>query len=115
MSKNKNQKTSQEAPANNLQKTSRQIISAEFHGPIPPPSTLAQYEQIKPGFAERIISMAEKQSDHRRELESKALKYSVSEVRLGQILGFSIALIGLVCATIIAIYGYQTTASIIGG
>lgn len=50
-----------------------QIRNDYFSGPIPPPSILADYERLKVGFAERIISMAERQSEHRQSLErSKA-------------------------------------------
>lgn len=40
-----------------------------FLGPLPPPETLAQYEQVLPGSAERIMVMAENQAEHRQSLE----------------------------------------------
>ena len=40
-----------------------------FLGPLPPPEILAQYEQILPGSAERIMVMAENQAEHRQSLE----------------------------------------------
>nr|DAR22085.1 MAG TPA: putative membrane protein [Caudoviricetes sp.] len=45
------------------------MVQQHFSGPIPPPEILSGYEQIHPGFADRIISMAEKQSAHRQGLE----------------------------------------------
>lgn len=36
-----------------------------FRGPLPPPSTLAQYEETLPGSAERLMTMAEVQAEHR--------------------------------------------------
>jgi len=45
-----------------------------YSGPIPPPQVLEQYNKLVPGFAERFMVMAEKQSDHRHELESTVIK-----------------------------------------
>jgi len=52
----------------------RQIVSvsAEFSGPLPRPSVLQGYESVLSGAADRIISMAEKQSEHRKEMERLA-------------------------------------------
>jgi len=50
--------------------SSKQVTVAKqeiFSGPLPKPETLAQYEQIKPGFAERLILMAEKEQKERHE------------------------------------------------
>ena len=55
-------------------------------GPLPPPEMLAQYEEILPGAAERILSMAERQAEHRQKMEQdeseaeRALKRDESEV-----------------------------------
>ncbi len=54
-------------------------------GPLPPPEMLAQYEEILPGAAERILSMAERQAEHRQKMErdesnaDRALKRDESE------------------------------------
>ena len=36
-----------------------EVVRSEFSGPIPPPSIIKGYEEVLPGAAERIISMAE--------------------------------------------------------
>jgi len=43
----------------------------EFAGPIPPPSMMKQYEETLPGSADRILKMAENQSEHRQWMEKK--------------------------------------------
>jgi uncharacterized membrane protein len=54
---------------------------AQFHqGPIPDPHTLARYEQIQAGFAERIISGAEHQATHRQSLEMKITDANIKAV-----------------------------------
>jgi uncharacterized membrane protein len=42
-----------------------QITASRFSGPVPPPAVLGQYEEILPGSAERILSMAENEQSHR--------------------------------------------------
>lgn len=40
-----------------------------FQGPIPRPEHFAQYEQTLPGAADRILTMAEKEQEHRHREE----------------------------------------------
>lgn len=48
-------------------------------GPIPSPQTLAQYDALVPGAAERIISMAEKQMEHRHHLEKSVVEAGIRD------------------------------------
>ena len=54
---------------------SRQSIetATSWTGPIPPPDALERYEAILPGTADRILSMAETQMEHRIQLEKKVV------------------------------------------
>ena len=45
-----------------------------FSGPVPPPEILQAYNKVMPDGAERILSMAERQSLHRQELEKIIVK-----------------------------------------
>ncbi len=49
-------------------------IQHSFSGPIPPPSILKGYNDIVKDGADRIMSMAEKQSGHRIALEDHAIR-----------------------------------------
>lgn len=40
-----------------------------FSGPIPPAAMMAQYDQVVPGAADRILAMAEEQQRHRHRME----------------------------------------------
>lgn len=60
----------------------------EFSGPIPPPESLAGYEKTLPGSADRILQMAEKQSQHRQELEKREVEIEARDSLLGIILAF---------------------------
>lgn len=66
-----------------------------YSGPLPSPDYFRQYNEILPGAAERILLMAERQSDHRRLMQQKALDAEVAdsvsqrrETRRGQYFAF---------------------------
>lgn len=87
--------------------------ASSFEGPIPPPQVLQQYSAIVPDAAERIIRMAEKQSDHRMDLEKKVVYSNVRKSYVGMGLATVIAVYGLYVAKEIAINGNPATAGII--
>jgi uncharacterized membrane protein len=62
-----------------------------FIGPIPPPDQLAQYEGTLPGLADRLVRIAERESEHRRALQRRAIRLS----ELGLAAGFTIAMTAL--------------------
>lgn len=74
------------------QNTALHIQAATFSGPLPPPDALERYNQILPGAAERIITMAESQHTHRQGLEKHVIHSNVAAQRLGTILGFIVAM-----------------------
>ncbi len=49
------------------------IAQQHYSGPIPQPSDLQKYENIKIGFAERIVLMAEHEANHRQNIEHKII------------------------------------------
>lgn len=93
----------------------RAIRQESFSGPLPHPELMSKYEQIQPGFAERIISMAEHQQDHRIDCERKIIDGSMSETRRGQWLGFSVALLFLGAATALGLTGHDWLGGVLGG
>lgn len=88
--------------------------SESFSGPLPHPDILKKFDEVAPGAAERIIKMAEEQSSHRRELEKAVISSDIQRSKWGQILGFLIAVIGLVASAFIAIYGNAIAGGVIG-
>lgn len=98
-----------------LAQPSRQITAtaSTFEGPIPPPDVLQQYNSIIPNAAERIIRMAEKQSDHRMDLEKKVVYSNIKKSYVSMGLATSIALYGLYIAKEIAINGNPAMATAI--
>lgn len=68
-------------------------VMERYSGPIPHPTIIGEYEKILPGSADRILSMAEKQSEHRQKLENNAVKSQTRNSTLGLIFGFVIVLL----------------------
>lgn len=93
-----------------------EIRAQHFQGPIPPPDTLAKYEKIIPGAAERILAMAEKQGNHRRNLEAKVIDKDSGRASRGQIFAFIITITIIVGGFVMVWQGksLEGMASIIG-
>lgn len=47
-----------------------------FVGPIPPPAELAEYERTLTGLADRLVVIAERESEHRRAVQLRAMRLS---------------------------------------
>lgn len=89
-------------------------VRQSFIGPLPPPEVLASYEAIQPGFAERIVRLAESEAEHRRAQERRALMAEIWEVRLGQIFGLLIGALTIVAGAWTAAQGHPITGGVIG-
>lgn len=84
---------SQEILAPPLDSERRIRVASAFRGPIPPPQLLDAYNQIVPNAAERIISMAEREQEHRHHLEKNVIGSDVRRADYGLVLGFIVALV----------------------
>lgn len=102
------------------------MMHSEYHGPLPPPQMIEEYERVHPGMAERLISRFEQQAEHRQSLERQVVTAQIASEQAaqkdagrGQVFGFAVAVLGLVAAVAIALLGQTPThawaASIIGG
>lgn len=86
------------------------IFAQKFHqGPLPPQEEFAGYERVLTGASDRILTMAERQAEHRQQIELETLRAdnaardrqitvedsrirgTLLNERIGQILGFAIA------------------------
>lgn len=84
-------------------------------GPLPAPQDLARYDAVCPGAANRIITMAESQSNHRQTLEALALPAAIKAEERGQRNGLMISLAGLCVALALGLAGKELAAGFIGG
>lgn len=90
------------------------LMARSYRGPLPPPEMLAKYNEALPNGAERVIAMAEKQSSHRMELEKNTITEELRQSRRGQAFGFILGLIGLFIAGILAYWGHDWFAGVLG-
>jgi uncharacterized membrane protein len=93
-----------------------------FIGPLPSPEHLAGYDKIQPGLVERIVSMAEREQQHRHQCEQAALTQDIanhaSENRgkaRGQHYGLIIGIVAIVTGGVTAVLGAPVTGALIGG
>ena len=91
-----------------------------FAGPLPPPQVIQGYDQALPGLADRVVTMAEEEARHRREIERERLKRDSKLELRGQVFGFSIAIISFVVAGILIamdrpLYGMATVVAAAAG
>jgi uncharacterized membrane protein len=105
------------------QKTiAHQRVAQSFSGPLPPPEVLARYDKLHPGFAERILTMAEREQDHRHQCERGALSQEIrnhearnQEAFRGQLFGLTIGSLAIISGSITAALGAQWPGGFIGG
>jgi uncharacterized membrane protein len=92
------------------------VISHSIHsGPLPAPETLREYNVIIPDGANRIMALTEQQSNHRMYLEKTVVLSNSRESTRGQLFGFIIALVGILCAAALIFSGKETAGSILFG
>ena len=97
---------------NNSPTPSREIVSAEWAGPLPPPSVLQAFDEVVENGAERIVRMAEKEQQHRINCESAELEASVKDFRRGQWLGAALTA-ACIAGTVYSVYiGVHPSVSI---
>ena len=118
MGKKSRQKTIKKIePPNTAQNKIHQVtqVHEAFSGPLPHPKILADYDKILPGTAERIITLAEAEAEHRRLLEKTAINAEVEEKRRGQKYGLIIGCTGIGASVLLGAMGTLMPAAVIGG
>lgn len=90
------------------------VTMTRFQGPIPSPDALAAYESLQPGAADRMIAMAEREQQHRFDMERIEAQAPFIAARRGQLLGFLIAAIVIGCSLVMVLTGHEVTGGILG-
>lgn len=106
-----------------IQLTAEKSIVEHHQGPLPAPETLAGYEQTLAGLADRIVRMAEQESAHRRDMESRFLDAQINDGKLyrriemrGQIWAGVISIVGLGSGSLLTYLGHPNFGTaVIGG
>lgn len=79
-------------------------------GPLPAPKTLAEYEAVLPGLAERIVRLPEREQEHRHEFSREWLRREARLKDRGQILGMVAMVIVLAFCLVLVLEGSPGTA-----
>lgn len=111
MSKKKKFLQSQNNPGGLIRRTE----GVYYSGPLPPAQELQRYNDILPGAADRIITMAEQQSYHRQSLESKVITSDTRNATVGLFFGFIIGLTGIIAGTVLIFKNHVLPGSFISG
>ncbi len=107
-----------------MAKTALATVKTEqhFQGPIPPPDLIAQYERVAPGFAERILTMAEREATARQENErrnteiaDRDIREARVETRRGQWMSFAITIAAFLTAAYCAAISQPWVAGVVAG
>lgn len=92
------------------------FFSLKSHsGPLPSPETLAGYENAQSGAADRVITMAEKQQNHRMDLEKIAIRRQFNQSSAGQWIAAILAISFLGGSVYLGINGHDVLAGTLGG
>lgn len=104
-------------PPDKRQQATRVLIQVTrtHTGPIPSPDALAQYGAVLESAPDRILRMAEKQSDHRMELEKSTIRRQLNQSGVGQVLAFLVSIGCIGASSWLAYEGHDAVAGVIGG
>lgn len=102
----------QAQPESSTDEPSSRVVSQQTTiahiGPLPAPSDLERYNQVLPGLAGRIVTMAEKEQAHRIDSEQKALRAVIISHHRGQLLA---TILGLAAFAVAGAFGYWGEAA----
>lgn len=89
-------------------------VSQTYHGPIPPPLMLAEYDNIVPGSAKVIISLFENQSNHRMALEKQVITSDIRRSWGGLVAGFVVCVLVLVASILLILNDHEVSGTVLG-
>ena len=89
-------------------------VNASVHlGPLDSPETLRAYAEVDPLLPGKLVGMVDTEGNHRREIERAVVASDIARARLGQWLGFVVALAGLATAAYLGHLGHPAAAAVV--
>lgn len=85
-----------------------------WSGPLPSPEDFEKYENIMPGSMNRVLTLMEKQADHRMDKENKELEAQIQQSKTGQIIGAVLVSLFGCFAFILGLLGHDSVATGLG-
>ncbi len=85
------------------------ITVSQFSGPLPPSSELANYENVLPGAADRILTMAENEQKGRIKAQRSELRMLFISHIIGQVFAFLLGLGGISAGFYLILQGHDVS------
>jgi uncharacterized membrane protein len=92
-------------PATGKSIASVSVQRITIQGPLPAPPVLRQYEEIYPGFTNRLLTIVEEEGKHRRSMDQPTLDANYKLARAGQIVAGVVCMTALVSGTVLVYVG----------
>lgn len=97
----------------------QEVRLQQHRGPVPPPETLKAYAEILPSMPERIMAMAEREQQHRHEVDRNHHRTRSIALARGQWFAFVLGFSGIVGGVILlmsdkSVAGFTTLLSTVG-
>ena len=89
--------------------------ASSWSGPLPSPRSLREFEDIVPGSADRLITMVEKQGNHRMEIEKRVVDGESRRAWVDLVARHAITLVGIVASILLIVFGYTPAGVILTG
>lgn len=109
-------------PSQITHQTHHVSLTSTYSGPVPDPDSLAKYEHISAGFAERFIAMAEKEQTDRNNMNMTILANDreiamakIANYRRGQTFAIIAVVLVLALCAYIFLLGYPTQGAAVAG
>lgn len=89
-------------------------IQQSYRGPLPPAKEFKEYKEVMPDAPGRILTMAEKNQDHRIQLNNKSERHDFIKTVLGQVFAFVLSIAFGGGAIYLGTEGHDWLAGILG-
>lgn len=85
-----------------------------WSGPLPAPEDFERYEKVLPGSMDRVLTIMEKQTDHRMEEERKEQDARIRQTKTGQIIGASLVGLFGIFSFVLGMFSHDHVATGLG-
>lgn len=93
------------SPSAKVTVTEQKMTFQLSEGPLPPPDILEAYDRVVPNGADRIMALAERQSQHRQDMEAKVIDGNVWAQRFGVIATFTLTFTAMILGALLVFLG----------
>ena len=89
----KTTRTTQQLSQKDRSELIAEVTRIERQSILPPPEEMAQYEKLRPGITDIMLTAFQEQTHHRMEIEKKVIDSGISNTKRGQLFAFILSLL----------------------